>query len=164
MARLFDAGSVERTKRAAKENQDEVRSRVAEAERQLAEIEETDAKSIKLRDMLQASTTIQTVRYESYRPPGSKWMIEHGRDGENYVYQMFPLKPPKMSWQDTVAGLIAAMDVIFPRSVELTYIPPNPQYQITFFTVRVDNVTKIPGWESACKERALRSLVAVNAW
>jgi hypothetical protein len=60
--------------------------------------------------------------------------------------------------------LIAALDAIFPRSVQIKYAPPSEKFQLKYYTIRVEHVTGLPGWEDAAKRRALHSLSAVDAW
>ena len=163
MAKLFDTGSGSRRADVPQESPEQLKAKVDRVAQMFAKYEATSDEEKSLGQMLASAPAVQSIRYETYRVPGRPWIIEHGRDGDDYVYQLFPLKQTSASWQDTIAGMIAAMDVIFPRSTQIKYAPPNPQYKADFFTVRVEAVTKLPGWESACRERALRSLVSVNA-
>lgn len=167
MGRLFDSGADRRASETARKSKDEVRKRALEVERILEEEKLVDAAGDELGQKLAAGRSMQAVqpiRYESFRQAGTKWMLEHAQDGEDYVIQMFPLKPPLIPWQDVVTMLIAAMDVIFPRSVQIKYVPPNETYEVKFYTIRILKVVGLPGWEKACKDRALNGLAAVEAW
>lgn len=146
------------------EQRQRVEKRAAEIEAVLAEHEEFDEKSQDIKNQLAAAQRVQPIVYESYRPPGAKWLIEHARVGEDYVYQLFPLRPPKLSKPDILQLLIIAMDIIFPRSLRIDYAPPNDLYKVEMYTIRVREVAKLPGWEEACREKALRRLSAVDAW
>jgi hypothetical protein len=163
MTRLFDseklAGSAEHTR-----DQEDVRKRAMEVDKLLAEHEDLDEESARLGAQLDESYAVQPVRYRRYRRPGCRWLIEHARVGDDYVYQLFPLRETKLGWQDVVALLITAMDVIFPRSIMIVYQPPKLEYEIKYYTIRVQKVAKLPGWESAATERALDSLSRVEAW
>lgn len=169
MGRLFDVGE-ERTKAEdAKRRRDEVRQRAAEVDRILQEEGFLNQTADKVTEALssqkeQASLSVEAIRYASFRKPGSKWLIEHAKVGDDYVFQLFPLKPPTLVWQDVVATFIAVMDVIYPRSVEIFYARPDEQFQVKFYTIRVANVIGLPGWETACKERALNGLAAADVW
>ena len=123
----------------------------------------TDEASQKLRSTLSQAQSVAPVRYEEYRPRGSRWLIEHSRVGDDYIFQLHPLKPPTISWQDILSLAITAMDVIFPRSLKIQYVPPSQRYQLKFFTVKVNKVAGLPGWDAAI-ERALKSLSSIDAW
>ena len=107
---------------------------------------------------------VQPIRYRAYRARGSKWNIEHALVGEDYVYQLFPLRPMRIDWKSVIAQFIAAMDAIFPRSVEIKYTPPSERFELKYFTIRVEGVARLPGWENAVEGRALPALSAVDAW
>lgn len=113
---------------------------------------------------VQAAQSIQAINYSTYRAPGSKWSIEHAQAGEDYIYQIFPLRPPKLTWQGVIYLFIAAMDTVFPRSVEIKYIPPSQKFELKYYTIRVEKVTNLPGWEDAARVRALRGLSGADAW
>lgn len=165
MSRLFDAGARERKTSDERRSRDEVRRRADEIDRVLQETQLVDAAADKMAAKLRAQqTSVQSVVYASYREPGSKWTIEHARAGDDYIFQLFPLKPPKIEWNEVIVAMIATMDSIFPRSLKIVYRPPREDYQIQFFTVTVEKVVGQPGWERACKERALRGLSQINAW
>lgn len=165
MSRLFDAGSRERKISDERRSRDEVRRRAEEVDRVLQEAQLVDAAADKMAEKLRAQqTSVQSVVYAPYREPGSKWTIEHARAGEDYIFQLFPLKPPRIEWNEVIVAMIATMDSIFPRSVKIVYRPPREDYKIQFFTVTVEKVVGLPGWERACKERALRGLSQINAW
>jgi hypothetical protein len=165
MARLFDSGAEEQKAKRAQEERDGVRRRAEEVERVLREELELDQARSALEQKLAAQPMgVQPIKYQSYRQAGSRWVIEHSQVGDDYVYQMFPLRPIKADWRDTVALLIAAMDGVFPRSIQITYVPPDDRYQVRCFTIRVTKVVGMPGWAEACEGRALRALVGVQAW
>jgi hypothetical protein len=164
VGRLFDSGAETRKADAAREARAEVRRRAREAEEAIREIEELDEASAKLGETLAAAQAVQPIVYATFRRPGTRWSIEHARVGDDYVYQLFPLKPEVLDWQDVVAQMITAMDVIFPRSVKIRYVPPNQAFKVKFYTIRVTGVVGQPGWEKACRERALNGLSAVDAW
>ena len=162
--KLFDSGFEDRKAAAARLGRDEVRQRAEAVERVLAEEKSLDAATNKLGAQLAAVTTVQAIRYDSFRPPGSKWLIEHGQAGEDYFFQVFPLRPTKVALKDVIGAMIVAMEVVFPRSVQIYYKPPNDGLQVKFFTIKVEKVVGLPGWEKACKERALHGLVEIQAW
>jgi hypothetical protein len=165
MTRLFDAGEKARKASDDRRSREEVRRRAEEVDRLLTETQLNDAAADKMAQRLQAaSTTVQSVVYASYREPGSKWTIEHARAGDDYIYQLVPLRSLKVEWGEVIAAMIATMDSIFPRSLKIVYRPPREDYQIQFFTVTVEKVVGQPGWERACKERALHGLAQINAW
>jgi len=167
MSRLFDAGATARQQAEAKQSRDGAKQRAAEVERILREEGELDNATSDLGKQLAAqgqSMGVEAIHYKEFRMPGSKWMLEHTRSGPDYIYQMFPLRPLKADWRDTIVLLIAAMDAVFPRSIKISYMPPTEKYQIKFFTIRVEGVTVQPGWEDACERRALTALAGVQAW
>jgi len=160
MARGFDSSEVVRKKVA----REELQERLDAADKVLAELEDLDEESAKLRKKLESAQSVHPIVYKEYRRPGSRWMIEHAISGDDYVYQLFPLKPPAREWQDVVALAIAAMDAVFPRSVDIVYRPPNDKLGANFYTVTVKKIVGTPGWESACTDRALRTLSSIEAW
>lgn len=162
--RLFDSTHEATQAAAARAQRDEVKRRAEELDKVLQEQQSLDAATNRLGAQLKAAQSVQAIRYESFRPPGSKWLIEHALAGADYFYQMVPLKPVTMAVKDVLGLMIVAMDVVFPRSVQIFYTPPNEGIQAKFYTIKVTNVAKVPGWETACKERALNGLVAINAW
>lgn len=165
MPRLFDAGTRARQTADDRRSRDEVRRRAEEVDQALAEAQLVDAAADKMAARLrEQQTSVQSVVYASYREPGSKWTIEHARAGGDYIFQLFPLKPPKIEWNEVIVAMIATMDSIFPRSLKIIYRSPREDYQIQFFTVTVEGVVGQPGWERACKERALHGLSQINAW
>lgn len=165
MSRLFDSGAEARKTLEAQEKKDGVRRRAEEVDRMLKEELELDQASSQLGQKLSTQTIgVQAIRYKDYRLPGSKWLIEHAQVGNDYVYQMFPLRPIQADWRGTMALLIVAMDGVFPRSLQIKYARPNERYQIKCFTVRVEKVVGMPGWDDACEERALKALASVQAW
>lgn len=172
MARLFDSTVENKKAESSRRSRDESRQRAEEVDRILKEEGLLNDSESKLGNILGAGAasaaaggqTVEAIRYEHYRKPGSRWAIEHAKVGSDYVFQLFPLKPPAVPWQDVMLVLIAIMDVIYPRSVKLDYIPPNDTYQVKFYTIKVNNVVGLPGWEVACKERALHGLSAADVW
>ena len=163
MTRLFDSQGEARAENDARRAREESKRRALEAEEAMKDMKDTDAASERLRQTLSKAQTIAPIRYEEYRPRGSKWMIEHSRVGDDYILQLHPLKPPKIETQDILALAITAMDVIFPRSLKIQYIPPSVQYQLKFYTIKVNKLVGLPGWNDAI-ERALRSLSSIDAW
>jgi hypothetical protein len=163
MARLFDSGKEEQQAATAGKNRQESRRRADEAEEALKELVETDEASLKLAASLAAARAVAPVVYKEYRRPGYKWMIEHSVVGEDYIFQLHPLRPIAMSKGDVLALAINAMDVIFPRSLDIRYVPPSDQFKIQFYTIRVEKVVGRPGWTDAI-DRALASLAAIEAW
>ena len=115
----------------------------------------------KLGELLGASTAVKTVEYPRERR--GRWLIEHGRAGDDYLFQLHPLKVLALAWQDVITGFIARMDGIFPRSVPIYYRRPDEQWEIKFFTIKVENVCRLLGWETAAK-KAIDALAAVEAW
>jgi hypothetical protein len=89
--------------------------------------------------------------------------VEHGRAGDDYLYQLHPLKTLTRPWQDIVTGFIAAIDSIFPPSLHKHYQLPDEQWQVRFYTVRLDKVCRLPGWERAVV-KAVDALLNVDAW
>jgi hypothetical protein len=165
MGRLFDSNASAVKAAEARENKESVRRRAEEIDKLLREELELNEETSKLEVRLQSRPMgVQAVVYKDFRLPGSKWMIEHAIVGDDYVYQMFPLRPIQADWRDTVVLLIAAMDAVFPRSIKIQYSPPNERYQVKYFTIRAEKVVGQPGWEEACEKRALKSLAGVPAW
>ena len=101
------------------------------------------------------------IKYERYDAPGSAFAIDHGPSGTDYIFQLLPKQPLKSKKADVVTKLIAVMDTIYPRSVSLTYIPPNERLEVTFYTVKVSSLTSKPGWKRAVK-KTLMKLSAVR--
>jgi hypothetical protein len=120
-----------------------------------------DDNARKLGELLGASCAVKPVQYTRERH--GRWLIEHGRAGDDYVFQLHPLKAPTRPWQDVVTGFIAAMDAIFPRSVQIHYRRPDEQWQVKFFTITAKDVCRLPGWEPAVK-KAIDALTGVDAW
>lgn len=164
MTRLFDAASALSAKEKAKREREEVRQRAEEADRALAEIEELDEQSIKLKEALAKAASVTPIVYEQFRKPGSKWLIEHARVGDDYVYQVFPLKPPLHDWADVFTMMAAALHPIYPDTVKLHFWPPSENAVRPFYTIRAEKVALLPGWEEPVRNRALQSLAAVPAW
>lgn len=163
MTRLFDSQEENRQADRTRRARDESRRRASEAEEALRELKETDEASAKLRETLSQTQSVTPIRYEEYRPRGSRWMIEHSRVGDDYVFQMHPLRPPVLALERVLKLAITSMDVIFPRSLKIQYTPPSQQYQMKFYTIKVNGLAGLPGWRGAV-DRALRSLSALNAW
>jgi len=147
----------------ARASREEAKKRAQEADDAIKELEETDAASVKLRETLAAAQAVAPIVYKEYRRPGSKWMIEHSQVGQDYIFQVHTLKPPKIEVQGVLGLMISAMDVIFPRSLDIRYVPPSPRYKLQFYTIRVEKVVGLPGWSTAI-ERALASLSVMDAW
>jgi hypothetical protein len=164
MSRLFDSGKERKEREDVKRARSEVRARAEAVDTAIQEQLELDEESKRLGDKLATAQAVSPIFYQSFRKPGSKWKIEHTVAGKDYIYQLFPLKPTALSWQEVMPLLIYAMDVIFPRSVQIRYVPPREDLQMTFYTVKVEDVVGMPGWEKACQERALDNLAAVAAW
>jgi hypothetical protein len=165
MTRLFDAGAEMKEASLARASREAVKQRADEVTRLLEEELQLDDASKKLGENLAATaTSVQPIHYHQFRGRGSKWMIEHARAGDDYMYQLFPLKPPAIAWADIITMFIAVMDAIFPRSVHIHYVPPNDNFQIKFYTIKLENIAVLPGWETPCKERALHGLANVDAW
>lgn len=162
MSRLFDANAKATQEAQTRRSREEVQQRYAAAEQMLAEAGLLDAADKRLQ--VQLSQSVSPIVYESFRIPGQKWKLEHARAGDDYVFQLFPLKPTKLPWQDVIVVMIATMDSIFPKTLQITYRPPKEEYQIKFYTITVAGVVGQPGWERACRERALHGLAAINAW
>jgi hypothetical protein len=164
MSRLFDAKADQQKADAAQKRANEARRRAAEFDQALEEAG-IDAKADELgKQLAAAAPAVQAIRYSKFRLPGSKWVIEHAQVGNDYTYQAFPLKPPSTPWPDVISAMIAAMDVIFPRSIQIKYTPPDETYQLKFYTIRVTNVVGLPGWQEACHERALHGLATIDVW
>lgn len=164
MGRLFDAGKRKQEIIDVKDAREGVRRRAEEVERIMAEELELSETSQALGEQMGAVQSVQTVQYSSFREPGSKWSIEHAQNGDDYIYQLFPLRVPKMDWRDVILLFIAAMDNIFPRSVVIRYVPPSQKFELKYYTIRVEKVTGLPGWEQAVRGRALPALAAADAW
>lgn len=148
----------------AAEARAEARKRAADFDKVMQDFEETEKESRELASQLSGQSVVQAVRYRKYKRPGSKWMIEHGRVGDDYIFQVFPSKPTVAPWQDIIAWMIVALDAIFPPTIDVTLKPPDPTLKLPFYTIRMTNVTKVPGWQEACEIRANRALSDINAW
>ena len=164
MGRLFDSSKNSADAEQVRGAQRAVEERAAEVDEMFAEHEELDEKSKAIKDQLAAAQRVAPIIYEEFRWPGSKWMIEHAQVGDDYAYQLFPLRPPKIGTASVLQLLIIAMDVVFPRSIRIDYAPPNELYKVEMYTIKVRDVVKQPGWEEACREKALNGLSAVDAW
>jgi len=164
MGRLFDSSRLVSQGESQRAARARVRERAAEADELLRELEEDDEASRALGDRLAKAQVVAPIVYAEYRKPGGRWLIEHACVGDDYVYQLFPVKPPKIVWQDVLVLAIAAMDVIFPSTVDIQYTPPSEQFQVQFYTIRAKGVVGRPGWKDACIERALPSLASIEAW
>ena len=164
MGRLFDAGKEEREAEESRRTRTDVRRRAEEAERIINETLELDEATKALGEKLSVTQAVKPIHYVGYRAPGSKWNIEHAQVGADYVYQLFPLRPTLISWKDVIAQFIRAMDVIFPRSISIRYVPPSERFQLKYYTIRVESVADLPGWEGATVDRALKGLSMVDAW
>jgi hypothetical protein len=164
MARLFDSDEETKAHDAAREAQRAARKRGDEAEEALKDYEETDARSIALSEALSKTRAgVVPIHYLEHREPGGKWMIEHSPVGDDYVLQLHPLRPTKMTWQDVLLMMIAAVDVIYPDYVRKDWAPPNESYKLKFYTLTLRKVARLPGLPGAI-DRTLASLSAVDAW
>jgi len=163
MGRLFDAGQRSRDAEDSRRSRNEVRKRAEEAERAIQEELELEEGSKALGAQLGSVQAVQAIRYKAYRARGSKWNIEHAEVGPDYVFQLFPLRPPRMHWKDVILAFIDAMEAIFPRSIEIRYTPPSERYQLKYYTIRVEGTVGLPGWETA-RDRALAALSTTDAW
>lgn len=163
MGRLFDAESEEKQAAAIREDRERTRRRAQEVDEALAELEETDEASLRLRESLAQAQGVTAIVYQEFRKPGGKWMIEHSAAGKDYLFQLHPLRPPLVQVRDIIGLVIGAMDVIYPRSQQIFYAPPNPQYKLQFYTIKVENLVGVPGWREAV-ERTLNGLSAIDAW
>lgn len=164
MTRLFDAGQEQKQLTEREQRAQDARRRAEEFDKAMAE-QGLDLAADELgKQLAAAAAPVQAIRYTQFRKPGSKWMIEHAKVGTDYTFQLFPLRPIPVQWQDAIGLMIAAMDVIFPRSLQIKYTPPDEMYQVKFFTIKIENVVGLPGWEEACTERALNGLAAIDVW
>lgn len=136
-------------------------ARTRETVREAVAQADLDDNARKLGELLGASQSVTPVEYARERH--GRWLVEHGRAGDDYVFQLHPLKATTCPWQDIITGFIAAMDAVFPRTVQIHYRRPDEQWQVQFFTVRVDKVCALPGWEHAVR-KAVDGLAAVAAW
>lgn len=164
MSRLFDAGSRKKDAVSARAEKEDILRRANEVERLIQENLELTEASEKIGAQLGAVQTVQSVQYTSYRATGSKWNIEHARAGNDYIYQLFPLRQPRMDWRDIILLFIAVMDDVFPRTVTIKYVPPSQKFELKYYTIKVEDVAELPGWEGAAMVRALQGLSAVDAW
>jgi len=162
MSRLFDVGNEQRKNEKIRAARAAAKQRVEEVERLMIENGVLDTTATEISQTI--AKQVQPIRYQTFRKPGQRWQIEHAQVGDDFVYQVFLLKPSKLNTGEIIALMITAMEIIFPRSVDIYYTPPNEMYQVKFYTIRVAKVASIPGWEAACKERALDALVALDAW
>ena len=169
MARLFDETRRRQAEMTVRTTREEARQRAAEVEALLAEYEENDASSKGLSEQLAASRakmtggSIKAIFYKEYREPGSKWMIEHSENGPDYIFQVHPIKPVKLNWQDIITMMVFAMDRVFPRNMQCRYIRPSEQYQLKFYTIKIEKLVGFTGWSKAV-ERALAGLSGIDAW
>jgi hypothetical protein len=165
MTRLFDSEKERKEREEVIRGRQDVRARAEAAEAAINEQLQLDANSDHIDGVKMGQAHgIAPIVYQNFRKPGSKWKIEHTPDGKDYIYQLFPLRKTTLTWQSVMPLLIYAMDVIFPRSVHIRYVPPREDYEVKFYTIKVENVVGKPGWEKACLERALDSLASVDAW
>ncbi len=118
-----------------------------------------DESTRRLGALLGEAQAVAPVRYTRERH--GPWLVEHGRAGNDYIFQLHPRKPPSRPWQDIVTAFIAAMDSIFPRTVPTRYCRPDEQWQVKFFTIQLETVCQLPGWEQACA-RAAKALAEVR--
>ena len=109
----------------------------------------------------QSDVSVQVISYDRHRAKGSKWSIEHGPDGVDYLFQVIPDKPVQMHWKDVVGQMIGVMSQIYPKSVDVYYSPPDPEWKIHFYTIRVKGLVDKPGYNAAIK-RSLALLSEVK--
>lgn len=159
MSRLFDAKKPSGDRQ--RNDPSEVRRRAAEFD-QVFEGELSDVQG--LSDAFKQGASVNPIRYERFREPGTRWVIDHALVGDSYMYQLHPIRPIQYPWSDVITALIGAMDSVFPKSVDVHYAPPNDQIGANFYTIRVDKVAGLPGWEDAARKRALKALAAIDVW
>ena len=162
MGRLFDSEEEKKAAIATRESREAARKRADIVDEALKELQETDEASNNLSATL-ARQAVRAIVYKEYREPGGKWMIEHSEDGDDYIFQIHPLRPPKLAWADIIPMMIETMDVIFPRTIKIIYVPPSQKYQLQFYTLKIEKLVGIPGWSGAV-ERSLAGLSAVDVW
>lgn len=153
--KLFDG------RRTAAAKQASARARAQEFDQQLGVIDEGEI-SKRMAKALGSEKGIQPIRYQSSRAPGSLWGIEHARAGDDYLLQLIPIRPLQVGVPDVIGSLIVAMDAIFPRTQRIYYAPPNDKYKITFYTIKLADLARSPGWERAIT-RTLTALHALRA-
>lgn len=163
MDRLFDSEAEKKKTEAVRRDMGEARRRADAVADAIEDMEEADEASQSLSNLLSKHQGVQAIVYNEYREPGGKWLIEHSEDLDNYIFQVHPIRPTTASWQDVIPMMIAALDEIFPRSIDFTYAPPNQKYKLQFYTIKAAKLTGLPGWKGAI-ERALVALSAVDAW
>ena len=161
--RLFDATEESRRSKQERRDREETKKRAAEAEEALREYQELDEASRRLGQVLAKQQAVAPIVYREHRARGSKWLIEHSAVGDDYVFQLHPLKPPTAQTPDILTAAIGVMDTIYPRSLQIRYVPPHPNYQVKFYTVRVEKLVGKPGWERAV-ERSLEGLSRLDVW
>lgn len=165
--RLFDAGQEKQVTEAAKTKRDEARRRAAEFDQAAAEagVLEGNANAVTeaFAKMKASVESVKPIRYDSYRMPGGRMTVEHAIVGDDYMFQVFPLRPPTIAEADVLLILITAMAGIFPKSVDVYYTPPADILPQKFYTVKVAKVATLPGWEDAVG-RALASLASLDLW
>lgn len=164
MTRMFDAGQKELDEAAVRARRDEIRRRADEADTAMREAGILDAAASKVNAAFeQTNETVQTIKYEAYRKIGGRISIEHAVAGMDYMFQVFPLRPPTLGEADVLLAMITAMDGIFPRSIQIRYTPPADILPQKFYTVRVQGVAGKPGWQEAVG-RALLALSELELW
>jgi hypothetical protein len=159
MTRLFDASGSSR-----KDPENETKAE--DLMRAVTEAANLEAATGALNARLGKAPSVRGIKYTAVRQPGSRWGIEHAEDGEDFIFQCFPLRDIVRPWSDIIPLMIAALDSIFPRNYQISYIPPSDKMEITikFYTIKIKGIVGQPGWERAVKERALNALFAINAW
>lgn len=156
MGRLFE------TKPAGAAEDPTARLKRAQAVSAAIDAVQTDGAAKALGEKLAAPARgVLPMKYEQVR--FGKWLIEYGRAGDDLFLQLHPLKQLVRSHGDIITAFIAVMDRIFPGSVQIYYKRPDEKWEIKFFTIRLEDVCKQPGWERA-RDRALEQLGRVNAW
>ena len=158
MSRLFDTKRSDEPSSASG-----VRERAEAFDKAFADDEELDEESRRLSERLKDASAVSPIRYERHRKPGTRWLIEHARVANDYVFQLHPLRPIQVPSSDVIAALIATMDQVYPRSIQIFYRPPNDQLGVNFYTVTAQGAAGVPGWEEASR-RALDALSDINVW
>jgi hypothetical protein len=151
MSRLFESEKAPRPPSSSDAESKRAREALAAAE--------LDESARQLGERLGAASSVTPIKYQRERR--GKWLIEHGRAGDDYLFQLHPLKAPARSWDEIIANFIGAIGGVFPESLHKYYQRPDERWQINFYTVRLKDVCRLPGWESAIN-RAIDGLASVK--
>ncbi|RKX67325.1 MAG: hypothetical protein DRP42_00575 [Tenericutes bacterium] len=92
------------------------------------------------------------------------WQIDHGVDGDNYMVQMIPRKEIHANPTDVVKAIITILSDIVPDDVQVYITPPNPKFDIAFYTIKLEAIMKKPGAETIVQRRVPTELGGINAW